>query len=96
MLYASTASCSHTSFDRKRWHNTRIQCVACLPSMIHCSAFERRVPYAALAFGSSAEKVPLRASYIEGLEILVSERAVSRTSGAHWMSSRTRPSGENT
>ena len=33
-LYASTLSCSRTSFARNRWHDSRVQCVACLPSLI--------------------------------------------------------------
>ena len=40
-LYASTLSCSRTSFARNRWHDSRVQCVTCLPSLIHGSAVPR-------------------------------------------------------
>jgi hypothetical protein len=42
-LYASTLSCNRTSFARKRWHDSRVQCAAYLPSLIHGSAVPRLV-----------------------------------------------------
>ena len=38
---ARTLSCRRTSFARNRWHDSRVQCVACLPSLIHGSAVPR-------------------------------------------------------
>ena len=38
---ASTLNCKRTSFTRNRWHDSLVQCVACLPSLIHCSAVPR-------------------------------------------------------
>ena len=40
-LYARTLSCSRISFARNRWHDSRVQCVACLPSLLHGSAVPR-------------------------------------------------------
>ena len=40
-LYASTLSWRRTSLARNRWHDSRVQCAACLPSLIHCSAVPR-------------------------------------------------------
>ena len=37
-LYATTLNGNRTSFAWNRWHDSRAQCVACLPSLIHCSA----------------------------------------------------------
>ena len=34
-------SCRRTSFVRTRWHNSRVQWVACLPLLIDCSAAPR-------------------------------------------------------
>jgi len=40
-LQAGTLSCSRTSLARNRWRDSLVQCVACLPSLIHCSAVPR-------------------------------------------------------